>query len=393
MRALPHRLVPFPLGPLFLLVAIFFLNFTCRIILAPLLPIITRDLSLGYGGAGSLFFLIQVGYSVGLLVSGVLSARLTHRHTILLSTTALGGVLLVVALSTSASALRMELVCLGVVAGLYLPSSIATITGFVDQAHWGKAIAIHELAPNLGFIAAPFLAEGLLQAVAWRSVLGILGGLALAMGGLFAWRGQGGRHRGEAPRLSTLRPLLADPSVWTASLLFSVAIGSGLGLYTMMPLYLVSEVGLDREVANTVTGSSRVPGIALIFLAGAFADRIGYRRSLAISLTATGALTVLLGAAQGRVLTPILLLLQAAASVCFFPVAYSLLSTMFPLAQRGLAVSLVTIVGGLFGSGVLPSALGYIAEVSSFRVGITLMGLLTLAMALLLRRPSPAPKI
>jgi len=275
MRALPHRLVPFPLSPLFLLVAIFSLNFTCRIILAPLLPIITRDLSLGYGGAGSLFFLIQVGYSVGLLVSSVLSARLTHRHTILLSTSGLGSVLLVVALSTSASALRVELVCLGVVAGLYLRSSIATITGFVDQAHWGKAIAIHELAPNLGFI-------------------------------------------------------------------FSVAIGSGLGLYTMMPLYLVSEVGLDREVANTVTGFSRVPGIALIFLAGAFADRIGYRRSLAISLTATGALTVLLGAAQGRVLTPILLLLQAPASVCFFPVAYSLLSTMFPLAQRGLAVSLVT---------------------------------------------------
>ena len=51
--------------------------------------------------------------------------------------------------------MRTGLYALGLAAGLYMPSAIATITALVDQRHWGKAIAIHELAPNLAFFTGP----------------------------------------------------------------------------------------------------------------------------------------------------------------------------------------------------------------------------------------------
>ena len=73
---------PFPLLPVLFLTALFFLNFTARVILAPLLPVVKTELAIGHGTAGALFLFIQIGYAAGLLASGFLSAALTPRRTI-----------------------------------------------------------------------------------------------------------------------------------------------------------------------------------------------------------------------------------------------------------------------------------------------------------------------
>ncbi len=88
-------------GPLLFLALIFFLNFMARIILAPLMPTVERDLGIGHGEAGSLFLLISAGFFPTLLGSGYFSSRLRHRKTIILSSTALGIALLAVSLSNS----------------------------------------------------------------------------------------------------------------------------------------------------------------------------------------------------------------------------------------------------------------------------------------------------
>ncbi len=384
--------IPFPLSPILFLVLIFYLNFTSRVILSPLLPVLEGELGLGHGGAGSLFLVVQIGYCAGLLVSGFVSSRLTHRNTILLSTTTLGAVLLAMSRSTSAVEMRTGLVLLGIAAGLYLPSGIAAITREIRQEHWGKALAIHELAPNLGFITAPLLAEALLTRLPWRGVLAVLGLLAILAGGGFLAFGSGGAHRSEPPRFRTMGQLARDPSLLITAMLFAVAIGSGLGLYTMMPLFLVSEIGLERAVANGIAGLSRVAGLAAIFLAGTITDRLGHRRALAVFLGATGTLTLLLGLVRGQVATPVLVFLQAAAAVCFFPAGFSMVSLIFPPAHRDLAVSLVTVIGSLIGAGAVPPAIGYLAEASSFSSGLLLLGLLSLAMLPLLRYGRRPPR-
>ena len=73
------------LSPLLLLTSIFFVNFISRIILAPLMPRVKADLALSHAEAGSLFFLISLGYFTTLLASGYLSSRLAHRKIIMLS--------------------------------------------------------------------------------------------------------------------------------------------------------------------------------------------------------------------------------------------------------------------------------------------------------------------
>src|SRR5574337_1100387 len=90
----PKSTLPFLTMPLLFPVLIFYLNFTSRVVLSPLLPILEREFGLGHGEAGSLFLFMQVGYCAGLLASGFVSCRWNYRRTILLSTATLGVLLL-----------------------------------------------------------------------------------------------------------------------------------------------------------------------------------------------------------------------------------------------------------------------------------------------------------
>ena len=78
------------LSPLLILTSIFFINFVSRITPAPLTPRIEIDLNLTHADAGSLFLMISLGYFIALIGSGLVSASLNHKRTIIISNTALG---------------------------------------------------------------------------------------------------------------------------------------------------------------------------------------------------------------------------------------------------------------------------------------------------------------
>ncbi len=372
------------------LAALFYLGFVSRIILAPLLPILEPVLGLGHGEAGSLFLALAVGYSIGLFASSWVSACLGYRRTITLSSVGAGLAALGMAVAPSVLWLAFGYGLVGAFSGLYLPSGVGTLTDQTQQAHWGKVIAIHELAPNLAYITAPLVAEGLLKALSWRGVLATIGGLALLLGGLYGWRGRGSDRQGEPPRLAALGSLARDPSLWVVASLFVVAIGAVLGLYMMMPLFLVNELGLDRERANTIVGLSRLAGLLAVYCAGLITDRVGAQRALVLFLSAIGGLTLLLGLLRGPLATPALLFLQCAACASFFPAAFALVSQLFAPQRRNLALSIALLVGFLFGGGVVPSAIGWTAQVYSFASAFSAVGALTLLSLVGLLRLAPA---
>jgi len=381
-----NKAAPFPWMPIFLLTAIFYLNFTSRVMLAPLLPVIEKDLGMGHGEAGSLFLYIACGYGVGLVGSGVVSSRLTHRMTITLTIIMVGISLLAISWSNSLSLMRAGLVLVGIFAGFYIPSGIATLTSLASQEHWGRALAIHELGPNLGFITVPLLAEGLLKFLSWRQALAIIGAACILIGVLFLFFGKGGTHKGEPPRLQLMYKIVKSPPYWVMISLFTVSIGSSVGLYTMLPLFLVNEMGMDRVWGNSLIGFSRIFGIVVLFLAGWITDRFGSKSAMTFFLLTTGVFTLLFGAIRGPVVTPVLMFLQAASVACLFPVGFSVLSSLFPLQLRGVAVSLVMVVAFSLGGGVVPSAIGHWAEVFSFASAFSLLGILSLGLLLLFLR-------
>jgi len=365
---------------LVLLVGIFYLNFISRIALAPLLPVVEVDLGFGHGEAGSLFFYVASGYAAGLLASGHLTARLVHRRTITLSAGMLGLAMLALSLSPSVAAIHAGLFFVGLFTGFYLPSGIAALTELFPRELWGRIMAIHELAPNAAFITAPLIAEGLLKFFSWRSTLGILGAGSLVAGILFMLLGRGGSEKGAPPNFRSMKAVMARRQFWTMVVLFMVAIGASLGLYTMLSLFLVSEIRLDRGTANLLIGVSRISASFVLLLSGFLADRLGAKKAMMVLLSATGISILLLGLFRGPLVIGVLLFLQAASVVCLFPIGFTIIAFLFPSELRSVAVSLVIFLGFLLGGGLIPAALGHWAEAFSFSSGFLLLGLLFLAL-------------
>jgi len=103
-----------------------------------------------------------------------------------------------------------------------------------------------------------------------------------------------------------------------------------------------------------------------------------------LSLVTTGTLTLMLGILHGPVITPTLVILQTTSSVCFFPAALAMASSLFPSYRRGFGVSLMVLIGMFFGWGVIPPAIGYLADASSFSLGFCFTGILVLTIMPLL---------
>ncbi len=381
------------LGPLLALTGVFFLNFISRVAIPPLLPSLENSLGLSHAQAGSLFIFLSAGYFSSILGSGFISCRLGHRRTIILSGCAVGAAMLVLGLANGLWGLGLGLLLLGLASGPYLPSAMATITHLAPMRHWGKALAVHELAPNLGFVLAPLLAAGLLEVISWSGVAFLLGAASLAWGLGFARWGQGGDFPGQAPDFSSLRLLAGLPAFWAMIFLFSLGLGGTLGIYSMLPLYLTSERGMDLEHANLLVALSRVICVGMAFLSGWATDHLGPRQALAAVFSLNGLLTIALGASQGGWLV-FFLFVQPMVAVCFFPAGFAALSRIGPASVRPVAISMTVPPAYLLGGGALPAGIAYLGEAWSFGWGIALTGGFMLLAPLLLiplrLNPDPA---
>ncbi len=361
------------LGPVLFLTSIFWINFIARVIPSPLMPTIEKDLGISHTDAGALFLFISIGYFIGIFGSAFIASKITYRKTIISSAVMVGLAMIGIGCSPGLWPLRLGLLILGIGAGLYLPAGIATITGLVQTRHWGKALAIHELAPILAFVSSPLICEALLSWISWRGVLLIIGVASLVNALTFTLFGRGGRFAGEPPGPRSIKRLIREPSFWIMAVLFSLGVGSTLGIYTMLPLYLVFEHGYDRNIANTFLGLSRIPGIILVFMAGWARDRFGSKRTLTIVFSIGGGITILLGLSSHYMLL-LLIFIQPWIAGCFFPAGFAALSSIGPPGVRSVAVSLTLPFSTLIGGGATPTLIGFMGDKGSFGLGIVIVG-------------------
>jgi NNP family nitrate/nitrite transporter-like MFS transporter len=361
--------------PLFLIASIFLLNFTSRIVLAPLLPTIEDHLNLSHTDAGSLFLFLSLGYFISLLGSGHMSSRISHKKTIAVSAIAVGAALSAISFSSSLFAMRCSVFLLGISAGTYLPSGITTVTSLVNSKDWGKAVAIHELAPNLSFMLTPLMVAILLHWFVWRHILFLVGTGSMVIGIIFARFGKGGDFLGQAPKFSAIKTIIKTPNFWILIFLFSLAITSTLGIYNMLPLYLVAEHDVNHDWANTLVGISRISTLGMAFLAGWATDRLGPKTIMLSVFFITGILTLLLGIASTYWVI-VVVFLQPIFAVCFYPAGFSALSSISTPENRNVAISLTIPIAFVLGGGAVPAFIGIMADLGYFSWGISLSGIL-----------------
>jgi NNP family nitrate/nitrite transporter-like MFS transporter len=207
---------------------------------------------------------------------------------------------------------------------------------------------------------------------------------SMIAGAAFVFWGKGGTFRGETPDSKTLQPILGQPSFWILLVLFSLGIGASFGVYSMIPLYLVSEKGMERTWANTLLGLSRISTLVIVLLAGWLTDRLGAKQTLKAVFLASGLSTMILGMVSGSWII-ILLFIQPMIATCFFPAGFAALTRLVSPRITNVAVSFTASLGILVGGGAIPAGIGLIGELGSFSLGFILLGGLLFAGVILVQ--------
>jgi MFS transporter, NNP family, nitrate/nitrite transporter len=361
-------------GGLSILTGLFFLNFTSRVIFSPLLPVLEGEFHLDHAQSGSFFLLISAGYFISILSSGWISFRINHKKTILLSTVATGTVLCMLSFCSSLWLVRMGLLSLGLAAGLYLPSGLVSISRLVPPSYLARGMAVHELAPNFGFVAAPVLADMVLRYWTWRQGLMWFGLLMIGAGLLYAAIAAETNEPTTPPNFADMQVIVSRGKFWLITLFFSLAICSSIGIYAMLPLYLVSDQNLSAEQASRFLAYSRIAALMMPLVAGWLGDRFGHKAIMGMALLLAGFFTILLGLSATLPWVITFVVLQPMVSVCFFPSGFAVLSAIGPDDRKGLAVSLCIPVAFLAGGGLLPVLIGSIGDFASIGVGFGVTG-------------------
>jgi MFS family permease len=370
--------------PLFIFWSLWFLNFSTRSAFSPILPLVEDSLSLSHGEAGGLFTSYSIGYSVTLFVTGRFGSVWGYKRTVVFGFMCIGLVFIALQWAESYSTFHILFLLLGVASGTYLPSILPILTETYDYRHWGKVIGLHESAASFSIFAIPVLVAFGLHFFSWRRLLLVLGIASLLLP-IYFWKVSVEPKKEASRQESHTIDLFKKRPVWIMGLLWIFATASCLGIYSILPLYLIKERGIDLYLANTLFGISRVGGIFVSISMGFLTDRYGYQTMLKWSLLMTGLTTISLSLSSTLPLILITLILQATLSLAFFPVGLAAISKLTSLSERSMAIGVIISIGVIFGMGGTPLLLGVIADHLNFHVGILWLGILTSLSSLTVR--------
>ena len=358
---------------LLLLMGVIFISMLSRLIFSPLLVFIQEDLSLTGKEAGSLFLMITLGFSPGMLLSGFISARLKHRGAIVFSLILVALGMGIAAVSGSYSMMNVGLFILGFGTGIYPPSGIISITETFSQEKTGKALAIHELGPNLAYVGAPLLVVALFPLIGWRGILGTIFLLNLAILFLYRKYGLGGEGYGKQPNLRRLGDAVRNPQLWFCFLLYCIAMSAMQGLYSILPYYLITVKKLDPTTVNLLVGLSRISSILTLLISGFMIDRFGFRLVIMAAFSVSGLSTLFMVGAKGSLLS-FLVVLQPALLSAFYPAILLALSRIGPPESQNVTLSFVLSFSVLFGTGIIPAVFGWLTDRGKMEYGFLLLG-------------------
>ena len=370
--------------PLFVFWCLWFLNFSTRTVFSPILPLIEDSLSISHGAAGGLFTSLSIGYSLTLLIAGRFASIWGYKRTVVIGFMGTGIVLLGFQWVESYITFHILFFLLGIATGTYLPSIIPIITETYDYKHWGKTIGSHDSAASFSIFSIPILIAFGLTYLSWKNLLLILGIVSLLLP-IYFWKVSVEPKKEMSEQKGSILLLFKRKTVWIIGFLWIFAAGSCLGLYSILPLFLVKERGIDFHFANNLFGISRVGGVFVSILIGFLLDRYGYRKMLMLGIVTTGLSTMGLSLASTLPLIIITLILQATLSIAFFPIGLASISKLTPLSERAMATGVIISIGMIFGVGFVPFLLGVIADHLNFQVGILGLGILTTFSSLMIR--------
>jgi NNP family nitrate/nitrite transporter-like MFS transporter len=347
------------------------------------MPLIEDDFGISHALAGGLFFYFYIGQTIAVFSSGFVSLRIGFKRSISFSSLLVMMSFLALRFSGTYPLFAGVLFFLGLGAGLYLPCAIPLVTSIFQREHWGKVISFHETAAGSSLLTIPLITVFALRFFHWRSLFILISCACLLAIIFFLVFSPDTRPRKE--KRVRLSVILRRKDFWIITIVWSRCGVASIGIYNILPLYLVKERGIQMELANSIFGLSRIWSFVSMILIGFILDRFNLKKILLFLIFATGITTIGLSLAHSLWLLVVMLLAQATFSFVFFPAGLVAISKITDLNERSLFTGVLMGIGGMMGPGLSPFILGAVADAWNFQIGIFMVGLLCTLSCLLFR--------
>ncbi len=361
-----------------------FLNMAYRAILPAVLPLIEEEFHMSHAVAGSLFTYINLPYAVMLFLGGMLSFRFGTKRLAFISIILFSVFTFFIGFSRNAFELRIALIMFGMGLGFYYPNVMSLLSSWFPREKRGRILGVYLASGIVGNITSPVVVGEILKTFQWRIPYRLFAFPGIISSLLF-WRYVDEPPKSRESKDTKLSDILRDPTLLSLFPYYAAGVAIYIGTFSMIPLFLVEEFHLDVSLVAAIMGLSQSAGLIGSPLGGFLSDKIGRRPVLISALTLSAVLTILF------INLPLpwnlyTLLLHVLASSMLIPVSQSLVADKTPQDVRAGAMSLYSTLGILVGAGLTPLAIGWIADVSTFKIAFLFpVGLAVLGVAFMLR--------
>jgi MFS family permease len=362
------------LGLLLFIWFLWFMSFTTRTIFSPILPLLENEFGVSHARASSIFMSFSTGYSLSVFFAGFFASHLGAKKSVLLSIGLSVVVFLLIPFVHIFELFYLLTFMLGTAAGMYLPSMIPLLTDYYAENVWGRVIAMHDSGAPISVFCAPFIALAILAFFPWRGIFVVLAVIFAACGVVFYFLTE--ERKFVRGKYAFPASLWRRKELWCLGTVAVFMGGSSLGLFYVIPLYLVQELSMPAGYANAILGISRIGGVVVAIGAGFVVDRFSLKKTMLTVTLVTGLFTILL-ALGGVAWIKSLLFIQASFVTGYFPTMFVSVSRLFGPETRGQATGILLTLAAVFGTGLIPYLLGVSGDLVSFRFGIFLLGALT----------------
>lgn len=386
---------------LLMLASLSTLTFMDRQILAVLLVPVKAEFGLSDLQVG---LVTGLGFALSFGLIGVPLGRLADRHDrrrLVAWTRGLGGALTALgALAGSAGALAASRMGGAVSDAGGGPASMSMIADLYPPQQRSAAIGVFAMGASAGSLLALVLGAWLAQAHGWRWTLALIGLTSVLAALLLRLlvreplrRGMPALAGSAAPHRGAVRAVWDDPVArWLiVAATFALLAGYSFGVWNFA--YLMRVLGLSSQQAGGVAGLSALASLLATPFSGALTDRLARREprwQMGVPIVGVGIALplgwVYLALGAGHLQASILLTIAFAFFIAFWIApTYAALSMVVPPERRGVAHSMVMLVGAVGGSGIGPVLCGALSDALAGHVsGDPLRPALALMLALLL---------
>jgi predicted MFS family arabinose efflux permease len=278
---------PLSMGRLYWLALGTFAIGTEGFMIAPLLPDLSRDLSVSIASAGQLVTVFALTYALSSPLLTAITGDIDRRRLLIASMLAFAAANFVAWSAHTYTGLLVARVLLAVAAGLYVPNANALGSAMVDVSRRGTALSIVTGGSSVAVALGVPLGALIGDRFGWRVNFAAIGALALiATAGLLAGLPRDIAGRLPVASLRERRDVVRQPALLVALLSTMLWATGAFTVYTYLASFLASGAGLTGSFVSIVLFTWGVAAVIGLRLGGRLTDRFGYFPVIVASLSA-----------------------------------------------------------------------------------------------------------